>query len=58
MSILSLPERKMLLALNLEQTTNFKGKQLMEWSTSKIESHEGEKVFFVKKYGVYVAIKT
>ena len=57
MSNLSAPEKKMLNALNHEHKTNYKGKQLMEWSTAEVKAQDGEKVYFVKEYGVYIAIK-
>ena len=50
-------EKKILRALNLEQKTNFKLVQFMEWSTGKVKPEKGEKIFFVKEYGVNVAIK-
>lgn len=54
---LSAPEKKILDSLNIEHKSKFKGNQLMEWSTSEIKPQDGEKVFLVKEYGVYVAIK-
>jgi hypothetical protein len=50
-------EREFVQELNLEHGTKYKGEQLMEWSTGKIAFRKGEKLYFVKKSGVYVAIK-
>lgn len=50
-------ESRMLRALNLEHNTKYKGPQLMEWNTREVKPQAGEKVYFVKDYGVYIAIK-
>ena len=57
MEPLNQAEKKMLKALNLEHGTKYKGDQLMEWSTSEVKAQAGEKVYRVKEYGVYIAIK-
>jgi hypothetical protein len=50
-------EKKMLKALNWQEGTKFKSEQLMEWSCAEIKPHEGEKVFKVNEFGLYIAIK-
>lgn len=57
MAGLTRAEQKMLDALNAEHGTKYKGSQLMEWSTGKVEAQEGEEVYYVKEFGVYIAIK-
>lgn len=36
---------------------NIRQKDIMEWKTSKIEPHEGERVVFLEDNGVFVAYK-
>lgn len=57
MTPLTALEKKMLKALNDQEDTSFKPNQLMEWSTTEVKPEAGEKVFKVKEYSVYIAIK-
>ena len=54
---LTTAEKRMVRSLNLEHGKKYKGKQMMEWSTRKIEAQKGETLYFVKAFGVWMAMK-
>lgn len=51
--------KKLLKALNKEFDTKYKFEQFMEWTTSEIDFHEGEKIYKLSGdfKGINVAIK-